>query len=306
VFRRASAWEGEPPEVNPVARIIGVRTAQAGGAAVAALAGLRLALPDALFWPAFFGGGALVGGGLSAYFVATFTAGLPFPGAPLLVRLPESAGPDAVALTFDDGPHPETTPRLLDTLAAHGAQATFFLVGERASRYAKLARRVTEAGHMVGVHGLRHRTMALDTAGAIRRDLAEAARRIEDATGAAPLAGRWLRPPYGFKSLTLCRTATEEGWRLAAWSLDARDYDPQTPETLAARILGRLAPGDVVLLHERPGVPATLDALPRLLAGCAERGLRLVALPPVALPLAGPTGGGAARSHPYAAPPPRT
>lgn len=276
---RPSAWEGEPPEPNPVAQIIGLRTAQVGGGAFAALAGLRLGLPDTLFWPAFFAGGGVVAGGLSGYFVATFTARLSFPGgAALLVRLPEGAG-SAVALTFDDGPHPETTPRLLDILAAHGARATFFLVGERASRYPALARRIAAEGHGIGLHGLRHRTMALDPAARIARELREAQARIEEAAGAPVGPGCWLRPPYGFKSLTLMRAAARAGWGIAAWSCDGRDYDPHTPESLAARLNARLAPREIVLLHERPGVPATLDALPAVLAHLSAAGLRTALLP---------------------------
>lgn len=260
-------------EPNPVFPIIGVRTAQVGGAAIAALLAMGAVLPPERMRPVVAAGGALVAGGLSAYFVATFTAALPL-GAPVMTELPNG---DAVALTFDDGPHPATTPRLLDLLAEHDAKATFFVVGESARRYPDLLRRIRDAGHGVGVHGLRHRAMVLESAAAIRRDLREAIRVIEQAApGGLPV--RLFRPPYGFKTWTLGREARRLGLQIVAWSLDGRDYDPLTAEALLARLRSRLRPGAIVLLHERPQTTRTLDALPGLLRHCAGRGWRCVAL----------------------------
>jgi peptidoglycan-N-acetylglucosamine deacetylase len=265
--------DGWEPGPNPVARIITVRTAQVGGAA--ALTGLGLCLPPERFWLLVPWGGAAVAVGLAAYFIATFYARTSF-GVPLLVRLPPSAE-NAVALTFDDGPHPKTTPILLDALAAAGAKATFFLVGERARAYPDLARRITAEGHGIGVHGLRHRTMVLQSAREIERDIAEAARILEDVTG-QPLPVRLLRPPYGFKTWTLCWTARRLGWTLVSWSNDPRDYDPVSADELAGRAAARLTPGDIVLLHERPETDRTNDALPLLLRTCREQGLSCVSL----------------------------
>lgn len=267
-----------PHQPNPVAQIIAVRSGQVGGTALATLAGLAMAgLPPARLAPLAAWGGLAVAGGLSAYFVATFTAGVPL-GAPLLTRLPPAAqGSEAVALTFDDGPHPDTTPRLLDILAEQNARATFFVVGERASRYPEIVARIAREKHTLGVHGLRHQAMVLQSARQIACDLSEAVRRIEDAAG-RPLPQRLLRPPFGFKTWTLGRTAVRLGWTLVAWSLDPRDYDSIPPEILAARVRERLAPRSIVLLHERPGVCATPAALPGLLHFVAARGWRCVAL----------------------------
>jgi peptidoglycan/xylan/chitin deacetylase (PgdA/CDA1 family) len=267
-------WEAGP---NPVAEIIRTRTLQTSAGALLTLALLRAVLPAERFRPLVPLGGVAVGAGLSAYFVATFHARIAL-GAPLVTRLGGERAPErAIALTFDDGPHPQTTPRLLDILAEHEAKATFFLVGERASAYPALVRRIREEGHAIGVHGLRHRTMALQNASAIEADLKEAVRRIEAASGAA-LPDRLLRPPYMFKSVTLGRTARRLGWTLVSWSLDPRDYDPQTPASLARRVISRLTPRDIVLLHERPGDETTLNALPEVLTYCQRQGIALVPL----------------------------
>ena len=264
---------------NPVVQIIVTRTLQTGGAALLALAGLRAVLPPERFRPLIPAGGLLVAGGLSAYFVATFTPRTPLGGVPLVCRLPKRAD-RAVALTFDDGPHPETTPRLLDILAAHDAHATFFLVGERAARFPDLVRAIADAGHALGIHGLRHEAMVLQSASRAAADLRAARRILVDTAGLPdPAAVRLFRPPYGFKTAALCRAAARLGLVTVAWSCDPRDYDLVNANALRARVAARLRPGDIVLLHERPDAPHTLDALPGVLADIAGRGLKSVALP---------------------------
>lgn len=270
--------DGWEPGPNPVTQIIATRTVQVGGVAALGLAGAWASLPASGFWPAVpVSGGVIVAGSLSAYFVSVFYARTTW-GCPLLTHLP--IAPDtasAAALTFDDGPHPDTTPHLLDILAEHQSRATFFLVAERARAYPDLTRRITEAGHTIGVHGLRHRTMVLQSGQQVTRDLADCEKIFADITGTA-LPSRLLRPPYGFKTWTLCRTAHRLGWTIAGWSLDPRDYDPHTPDSLAEKTVSRLAPGDIVLLHERPGSKVTLEALPQILHQGAERGIRWASL----------------------------
>lgn len=272
--------DGWGPEPNPVTHIIRTRTLQVGGGSVLALAALGTVLPPEQFWPLVPWGGGLVTTGLSTYFAATFHPRSAL-GAPLLSRLPERAG-EAVALTFDDGPHPETTPRLLDLLGEAGARGTLFFVGQRASAYPHLVRRAWEEGHTLGVHGLRHRTMVLQSVGEIERDLAEAQKRIEDAAGAV-LPTKLLRPPYMFTTWTLGRVVQRLGWTMVSWSVDTRDYDPYPPEALVARVTKRLATRDIVLAHERPGNPTMLAALPGILGFCQNRGWQCVGLEPTQL-----------------------
>lgn len=278
--RAVNAW-GEPREPNPVAQIIACRTAQVGGAATVVLAGLSTIYPPSVMVPVALAGGVAVAAGLSAYFARTFDPRTIFAGCPLVIRLPKSCG-NAIALTFDDGPHPDTTPRILDTLAANNARATFFVVGERTTQYPKLVRRMVREGHTVGVHGLRHRTMVLQSRSEIERDLGQALSRIEDAAGETLPHPVLLRPPYGFKTKALAQTAERLGFVIVAWSLDPRDYDPSDPETLTAKLVAKFVPGDIVLLHERPELPAATDALPQLLEWCREKNLVTVGLVAVA------------------------
>ena len=292
---------------SPVAQIIALRTFQFSVLDAAFMAGWYAALPRDTFWQgavpinAFFCAAAL-----SAYFVGVFVQGaLPQPVSllgvpPRLYRLPEARG-NAVALTFDDGPHPDTTPALLEILAAYEAKATFFLVGENVRRYPDLAAQIHRAGHSIGVHGLQHRTLLLQNAYQIRRDLADACALIEAATGAK--IPRLLRPPYGFKSWATVRHVSRAGWHIVDWSIDVRDYatgDAGTPAHIAARFVRGLDAsivrnakntarktngGDIVLLHEQvprengnPRKQTTLAALPEILQTCQKRGLQCVAL----------------------------
>ena len=182
-------------------------------------------------------------------------------------RLPRT---DAAALTFDDGPHPEGTPAVLDALDAVGAKATFFLMGEQVDRRPELAREIAARGHAIGVHGYRHTLLLRRTRRALADDLDRAAALIGNATGAAPV---YYRAPYGVFSTASLALARERGWIPLLWSRWGRDWERRaTGEAIARRAGGRLAGGDVVLLHDADYYSSagswrrTVEALPAILA----------------------------------------
>jgi peptidoglycan-N-acetylglucosamine deacetylase len=194
-------------------------------------------------------------------------------------RLPPGTGD--VALTFDDGPDPLWTPRVLDLLAALEVPATFFVVGHRARRYPELVRRIRREGHVVGSHSATHPDARRLGMRKLHRDYAEGRAAAESAVG-GPV--RLFRPPNGtvdLKGATVMRRLGLVPW---LWTVDPEDWHP---DATAARIVARCAgagAGDVVLLHdglERPWSPraldrsATIDALPRVVAAFRERGLDL-------------------------------
>ncbi len=189
---------------------------------------------------------------------------------------------DAVALTFDDGPHPEGTPRVLELLAGAGARATFFLVGEQVERRPRLAADIAAAGHEVGVHCYRHRNLMRLSPRATRADLDRAAAALADATGVEP---RRYRPPYGILTSAALRHARRRGWETVLWRRDGRDWEADaTPQSIARRLLGKARGGDVLLLHDADWYSApgswrrTVDALALTLEELRERGLRVVPL----------------------------
>ncbi|HEX3802309.1 MAG TPA: polysaccharide deacetylase family protein [Solirubrobacteraceae bacterium] len=186
-----------------------------------------------------------------------------------------------MAITFDDGPHPEGTPRMLEILAQHGAQATFFLVGEQVVRRPELARRIVAEGHAIGLHGYRHRPHPSRTAAAIADDFERATAAIVDATGVAP---RLHRPPYGVYSPASLRMARERDLQPLLWSRWGKDWRKfTTPDRIARRVLTGITAGDVILLHDADFYSSkrshrrTAAALPEILAKLKSAELGTVA-----------------------------
>jgi peptidoglycan-N-acetylglucosamine deacetylase len=153
-----------------------------------------------------------------------------------------------VALTFDDGPHPEGTPAILEILAAHNALATFFVIGEQVRRRPELLRRMLDEGHAVALHGDRHRLQLRLGARMLRDDIERGVAAIEDAIGATPTRHR---PPYGQYSPLGLRVVRERGLEPLLWASWGKDWRRlTTPSRIARRVLRGLRAGDVILLHD--------------------------------------------------------
>lgn len=203
------------------------------------------------------------------------------PSAALALGLPRSLpGSPGVVLTFDDGPHPEGTPAVLGALARAGARATFFVVGEQVERRPGLVAEIAGAGHAVALHGYRHRLQLRMSASELREDLQRGVAAIEAATGRPPL---WHRPPYGIYSPEGLRLAREAGLRPLLWSRWGKDWRKfTTPPRIAARALGAVLPGDVILLHDADFYSArnshrrTAEALSLIVAELSRRRLGTV------------------------------
>ena len=149
-----------------------------------------------------------------------------------------------VALTFDDGPHPQDTPAMLEVLGRHGARGTFFFLGKPASRQPELVARVAAAGHAIGSHGWDHTSFALATARHRRAQLRWTADALR------PHAAALFRPPYGEITPAGRLDALRCGHRVVCWDALAEDWRSDPPELLVDRVLRRLRPGSIVLLHD--------------------------------------------------------
>lgn len=180
----------------------------------------------------------------------------------------------AIALTFDDGPHPRGTPAVLEVLRTYGATATFFVVGEQVRRAGSLLDEIRAEGHALAIHGDRHRNQLRLTPWAVREDLA----RASDAVGEhLPVH----RPPYGIYSPAGLAAARARGWTPLLWSRWGHDWRHDvTPADIAAEVTAGLTAGDVLLLHDAddyssPGsYRRTVAALPLVLETIAAAGLR--------------------------------
>ena len=192
------------------------------------------------------------------------------------------AGVGGVALPFDDGPHPQGTPAVLETLREASATATFFLAGEQVVRRPGLAAEIVSAGHRVGLHCHRHRNLLRLTVADFLDDAERARAAIEEATGQAVAH---YRPPYGIFSTATLRAVRRRGWRPVLWSRWGRDWSRRaTAQSIARRSVARARAGDIVLLHDADYYSArgswvrTAAALPLILAELERRGLKTVSL----------------------------
>jgi peptidoglycan-N-acetylglucosamine deacetylase len=191
-------------------------------------------------------------------------------------------GASGVALTFDDGPHPEGTPAILEALARHRARATFFVIGEQVRRRPELVARTLREGHAVALHGDRHQLQLRRSAAALGADVQRGIATVEDAVGTRPA---WHRPPYGIYSPAGLRAAREAELAPLLWSRWGKDWRRlTTPARIAARALDGLLPGDVILLHDSDAYSArdshrrTAAAVEIVLAELARRKLDTVLL----------------------------
>jgi peptidoglycan/xylan/chitin deacetylase (PgdA/CDA1 family) len=179
-----------------------------------------------------------------------------------------------VALTFDDGPDPERTPALLDALAELRAPATFFLLGSRVDAHPELAARIAREGHELGNHTYSHRYLPLARSRSVARELAAADAAIARATGVVPSLAR---PPYGGRSPANVRAFARGGKRVVLWDVNSFDWKGAGPADIAHRVLARVRPGSIVLMHEaRQGGEATVAAVRLLVPELRARGYELV------------------------------
>lgn len=206
---------------------------------------------------------------------------VPAIGAALPVVLRQE-GERGVALTFDDGPHPQGTPAVLEALRVAGAGATFFLAGEQVERRPSLVAEIVAEGHRVELHCHRHRNQLRLTPRQLLDDAERARAAIEEAGGQA-IAD--YRPPYGIFSAAGLRAVRRRGWRPVLWSRWGHDWRKRaTASSIAAEAIAGIGPGDIVLLHDAdyysaPGSWArTAAALPAILEELEARGLKSMPL----------------------------
>lgn len=185
-------------------------------------------------------------------------------------------GEKLLALTFDDGPSPTFTGRILDLLERYRAKATFFVIGSRAELYPEILQRQAREGHEIGNHTYAHREVNRISEEELRLDLYRAHQVIHEITGENM---RLFRPTSGFYNETIVRVAKALGYEVVIWTWgqDSRDWTPVSGEQIARKILNNVKPGDIILFHDQGGDRSnTLQALRILLPVLEERGYRFV------------------------------
>ncbi len=181
---------------------------------------------------------------------------------------------DEVWLTIDDGPERRDTPGMLDELAEHGARATFFFVGQKAERARDLVWRTRRDGHGIGNHTYSHPAKSWWTLppGAVEREIVRGADAIEAAAGVRPVL---FRSPVGMTGLSVHPVLRREGATLVGWSASGVDGTGDRGEVVVRRVMKRLRPGGIAVLHEGGG-PGRVGTLRMLLEELKKRGMRCV------------------------------
>lgn len=189
-------------------------------------------------------------------------------------------GEPRVALTFDDGPNPNNTPKLLDLLGKRKIRATFFLVGKRARRFPELARRIAEEGHEIGNHGMNHVPVILLPPGMVASEARRAGNLLEEVTGKRP---RFFRPPMGWFHTPGLKRLRELGYQPVIGNIHPRDFTSPGTDVIVDFVMKRISPGSIVILHDggwRDGVDRsqTIAATDLLIDHLGERQYRFQTL----------------------------
>lgn len=170
-----------------------------------------------------------------------------------------------VALTFDDGPDNNYTPKILDILKKEHVKATFFVVGAMAKRYPSSLKRINDDGHIVANHSWNHPLLSKMTESAVLKQIEDTNNVVTSVIGKTPL---FVRPPYGALNEKLEKAIGNRGYKLIYWNVDTLDWNNQTEDNILAIVKKEMKPGSIILQHNAgtESIQATVDALPKLIA----------------------------------------
>jgi peptidoglycan/xylan/chitin deacetylase (PgdA/CDA1 family) len=187
----------------------------------------------------------------------------------------QSRGPSDrpfVAMTFDDGPHPQNTPRLLDMLRARNIKATFYVIGRSVENYPQIVRRIVAEGHEIGNHTYTHRNLTKLSDSEVLRELTRTKDAIVAASGVQP---RTMRPPYGaLLQRQRSMIHSDFGYPTILWSVDPRDWQRPGVSVVTSRILTNAHNGAIILAHDLHS--PSVDAMPATLDGLLRKGFKFV------------------------------
>ncbi len=198
-----------------------------------------------------------------------------------MLRLPEAAASrNEIALTFDDGPDPDVTPKVLDILDLHQAKASFFVIGDKAAAHPELIREIVKRGHSIENHSQKHSNVfGFFTWIALRKDIGAAQEIIAGITGRSPA---FFRSPMGIRNPMLDPVIARLGLRYITWTRRGFDTVAGDPAVVLERLTRKMSAGDILLLHDRrtrDQRAMVLEVLPALLDRIAAAGLKPVSLP---------------------------
>ena len=180
----------------------------------------------------------------------------------------------AIALTFDDGPDPDTTPKILTVLRDKKVQATFFVIGKKAAKYPELLKRIEEEGHIIGNHTFSHSYfLGFFSKNRLKADITRCSEAISAAINKSPLL---FRPPFGVTNPVYATVLKELGLHSVGWSLRSLDTRAENKYQIINKVISKLKPKDIVLLHDN--LKVTADSLEDVIEHCLQKGIKIVPL----------------------------
>lgn len=187
-----------------------------------------------------------------------------------------------VALTFDDGPNEPYTLQILDVLDKYNIKATFFMIGKNVEKFPKTARKVAEAGHVIGNHTYSHRAPLLNTPLRAAKEIKKAEEAIKEATSTSLYL---FRPPYGATNRWVLRQAERLGYVISQWSVNAGDWRGADPRKIKKKVISEVEEGAIILMHDGRNLAAghdrtsTVTALPEIIVSLKDKGYNFVTVP---------------------------
>ena len=181
-----------------------------------------------------------------------------------------------VALTFDDGPHPRFTPKILDVLKKYDAKATFFMLGKHVKLYPEVVKRVANEGHEIGNHTFTHIDVKVNSSQKIYDEFKKTQEIVYEVTGIKP---KLFRPPYGFYNSIVKNITSKEGCRIVLWSTnqDSKDWSCPGVNKIVNTVVKKTENGDIVILHDYVvGESDTVEALKTILSELKKKGFQFV------------------------------
>ena len=186
-----------------------------------------------------------------------------------------------IALTFDDGPHPRYTPKILSLLEKYNVKATFFMIGSNALLYPETARAVKKAGHEIGNHTYKHPHMLKLTEAELWNEIKETERAFAEIGLEQPTL---FRPPEGYRTKEQCELLEKEGYRVVVWSLDTHDWKGTTSSDIVHYVTSHIKGGDIILFHDYiSGQNTTIAALEQLIPKLLKDGYKFVTVSELSL-----------------------
>jgi peptidoglycan-N-acetylglucosamine deacetylase len=179
---------------------------------------------------------------------------------------------EGICLTFDDGPHPQATPMILDILKKYKVIATFFLLGEKVRAYPDICRSIIDEGHQIGNHSYFHENLFFKGRKTIENSILKTRNIIRDAAGTDT---EFFRPPYGFINPAVLGASTNTGHKCVLWSVDSRDYIQANQKKIAGIVPQKVEKGSILLFHDNDATSGAIGIyLPSLIEIFADKGLR--------------------------------